>query len=276
MRTLGIDLSADPSETASCLITWRADGVQIDRPKVGRHNAALLEDMRSANWIAIDAPFGWPMDFVAAVGAFEATGRWPSDSYGLEDTADDQRRKSEAFRLRSTDIYVRDRIKARGRSVQPLSVSSNFLGVTAWRCAWLLGQFVGDEPLDRVGLNERTAASPRDRIVIEAYPAAALAAWDIDSKGYKARGRAAAQRAQDVRRVMLPSLVDAVSSWKHLALDTQKALLATDHALDALVASLVARAAALGETEQPTDWPKARQEGWIHLPKPGSLQRLRG
>jgi hypothetical protein len=50
----------------------------------------------------------------------------------------------------------------------------------------------------------------------------------------------------------------------------------SDHVFDALVASLVARAAALGLTLRPTagELPAARVEGWIALPSSESLKVL--
>ena len=49
-----------------------------------------------------------------------------------------------------------------------------------------------------------------------------------------------------------------------------------DHVFDALIASLVARAAALGLTMRPTadELPVARVEGWIALPSTGSFDAL--
>ena len=50
----------------------------------------------------------------------------------------------------------------------------------------------------------------------------------------------------------------------------------SDHAFDALVCALVARAAAIGLTASPTEGDReaARVEGWIAIPGPGTLGRL--
>ena len=52
--------------------------------------------------------------------------------------------------------------------------------------------------------------------------------------------------------------------------------LASDHALDALVCALVARAAALGlvESVPERDREAARLEGWMALPMPDALRRV--
>ena len=52
--------------------------------------------------------------------------------------------------------------------------------------------------------------------------------------------------------------------------------MASDDALDAVLCALIARAAALGLTVPPPDQDRerARAEGWIHLPRRGSLGEL--
>jgi hypothetical protein len=57
-----------------------------------------------------------------------------------------------------------------------------------------------------------------------------------------------------------------------------EAVRASDHAFDALVASLVARAASLGRTTVPPpgDVALAQMEGWIHVPTCGLRALLEG
>ncbi len=56
----------------------------------------------------------------------------------------------------------------------------------------------------------------------------------------------------------------------------REACIESDDALDALLAALIARAAALGLTVPPgaDDLELARREGWIHLPQKDSLAAL--
>ena len=58
--------------------------------------------------------------------------------------------------------------------------------------------------------------------------------------------------------------------------DARAACVASDHAFDAFVSSLVARAVARGKTARPPKKQRelARQEGWIHVPEEGSLGAL--
>lgn len=80
MNTLGIDLSAQPKETAACLLEWGDSSCPIARFTVGLDNDALLAliETTSPTKVAIDAPFGWPVPFVEAVGGYAASGRWPA------------------------------------------------------------------------------------------------------------------------------------------------------------------------------------------------------
>ncbi len=111
-----------------------------------------------------------------------------------------------------------------------------------------------------------TAGEPADRAgtgkVAEVYPAPAMAGWGINAAGYKSRTGSS----------RLPVLLDAIEeALGGLQLDPAQRVLATgDHnALDAIVAALVARAAALGLTLGPDgadEADRATREGWIHMP----------
>ena len=67
------------------------------------------------DWVGIDSPFGWPAGFVSAVAGYAEREPWPD----LD---------ADALRYRLTDRLVRDEVK-----LSPLSVSSDRIGVTAWR-----------------------------------------------------------------------------------------------------------------------------------------------
>ena len=110
---------------------------------------------------------------------------------------------------------------------------------------------------------------------MEVYPAAALAMWGLPYRGYKATSSAAAS-PQDVRRAIVQGLASAAGEGLIVSDDVRAACSASDDALDALIAGLVARAAATRCTWPPTeiDAPAARREGWIHLPHSGSLARV--
>jgi predicted nuclease with RNAse H fold len=96
--------------------------------------------------------------------------------------------------------------------------------------------------------------------VAEVYPAASLKQWGLPYRGYK--------RPRDLGA--LPELVtalEATAPW--LELGSHDRLCRTSHdALDAVIAALTARAAALSLTLRPDPerQPQASREGWIALP----------
>jgi hypothetical protein len=93
----------------------------------------------------------------------------------------------------------------------------------------------------------------------EVYPAGTLSKWAISRKGYKQKN----EEGQTLRTAILSKL-RAAMPW--LVVSDEYA--ETDHALDALVASLTARAAVQGLTLRPElgQADLARREGWIHVP----------
>lgn len=240
VSTLGIDLSADPRQTAACSITWPAGRQgRVDRLLLGSREGDGLDNDRLTRLIdasdlsGIDAPFGWPVAFVAAVR------RW-RDSEGWAAGPDVSR-----LRYRETDLRLPG-----GR--RPLSVSSDLIGVTAMRCASILDAL--GPAVDRSGLS-----GP----VIEIYPAAALKSWDFVSSGYKGRSRS------DVRGRLVADLRDRLDGICEIGDDSIRLCEHSDDAFDSLVASLVVRARMLGLTglpEGPEQLEAARTEGWIHVP----------
>ena len=79
MRTLGVDLSAQPAGTAACLLEWADRACRISRLAAVLDNNALLDLIETASptKVGIDAPFGWPAPFVEAVSSYTASGYWP-------------------------------------------------------------------------------------------------------------------------------------------------------------------------------------------------------
>jgi hypothetical protein len=255
---LGVDLAAQPEHTAACLIdvddaAGRARAVELgDAPMDDAH---LLDLMRhpAVRKIGIDAPLGWPDEFVRAVAAYGAAGAWP---VALGDDAAQAR-----LTLRETDRVV---WKLVGR--RPLSVSTDRIAYPAMRAARLLAHL--GEPVDRSGHGR----------VAEVYPAAALRRWGLDPAAsetdrgsYKGRSPAATSR----RRTLADRLVAETAGWLHLGDEHLQRCCANDDQLDALVSALVAVALERGQAEPaPVDLARARREGWIWLPGPGSLRDL--
>jgi predicted nuclease with RNAse H fold len=278
MISLGIDLAAQAKDTAYCQVQWLADMALAELPVAGADDDALLDVMAAAEWIGIDAPFGWPEPFVRAIGHYAQHAEWPADATPAR------------MGYRETNRCVRDLVKAeRGIAILPLSVSSNWIAFCAWRCANLLRLYRDrtGHVLDRIAVpltsgmdgppdEPRSTGLVAPRGVIEVYPAAALAMWGLPHKGYKASGNTTPQQARDRRSAILAKLEAEAGGWLVLSDDAREACLDTDHCLDAFVSALVACAAATDDTIKPTLEQRglAQVEGWIHLPEPASLARL--
>lgn len=244
MRTLGVDLAAQPAGTAACSLRWSDDGAVAVTLRRDLDDAALTELRCGADVVAIDAPFAWPEALAKALGAWSTDRRWPPVT-------------ARQLRYRATDLEVQ-----RATGIWPLSPSADRIGVCAWRCARLLTRW---DVRDLLGADG----------VVEGYPAAALRCWGLPSRGYKAHTPQARERALGVRREIVGRL-RRTCGWLHLTAAQWQAC-ATDHdILDALICALVARAAAAGAVVPVSadQAAAARREGWIQLPAPGSLGGL--
>ena len=244
-----------------CLLHWRTDRVAV--PLLARHldgdvrldDARLTEHMLGRGGhpapakIGIDAPLGWPVAFLAALGDLDA---WP-----LEDEVAPGR-----LVARDSDRWVRERT-----GKVPLSVSTDRIAYPAMRAQRLLRRFAtasGERP-DRSGLSGR---------ICEVYPDPAVTRFGLRPAGGRApsyKGAAGERR----RAEMVPALL-AAAPWLELSPAQQADCVAHDDFLDALLAALVTAAVLAGLTEPPPPdrLELARREGWIHLPRAGALEGL--
>ena len=155
--------------------------------------------------------------------------------------------------LRETDLAIRS-----ATGLIPLSVAADRIGLAAMRCAGLLGRLAhAGAPVDRSGAG----------VVVEVYPAAALKQWGLAYRRYKGAANTA------VRHRLIDTLT-ATAPWLRLG-DHEQTCRHSDHALDAVIAALNARAAALHLTTipDPEQLGAARTEGWIAVPT-GTLANL--
>lgn len=247
MRTLGIDLATKAANTGLCLLEWRKDEVCILNLSLGWEEAALLREIMGSDKAGVDAPLGWPVSFVSAIKAHQGEAPfWPLDQGGEEQRRD--------LALRLTDKKVQE---ATGK--RPLSASTDLISLVAFRLARI-----------EQALRYKNCFFSRDGSgqVCEVYPAAALLCWDISPKGYKGKdGKQERQRIIKTIKTSLPQL--------QISKENEAAMIGSDDLLDALVASLSARAVSIGKSTAPEKEEKeqANKEGWIHLPE-GSLQDL--
>jgi hypothetical protein len=233
------------------LLTWDEVGnAQVNELATGHPIEWLAKRAAKATWTAIDAPFGWPDQFIETISHWAKHGGWPMEE------------SRSGLRFRLTDLRVAE-------TKNPLSVSSDRIASTAMFCAQLLEEIARYRQLGRS--LDRTGG---DRVV-ECYPAAALKIWAPSVKSFKGKDELALQ----VRQQFLGALV-APAGWL-VASDSEVTQLVDDENLfDALICSLVARAVALGrEFVGPTTFseaerPQVEREGWIYLPAANSLQGL--
>jgi predicted nuclease with RNAse H fold len=248
MITLGIDLASRDANTASCLVDWAHGRARVRLPCCPQTDEELITAILGADVTGIDIPFGWPDAFVRAVTAYRAGEAWPDVA-----PAD--------LCYRETDRHLETALRAQGIKRRPLSVASDRIAIPAMRAARLLGKLADrGVPVDRAGGGR----------LYEAYPAAALAVWGLPSRGYKdAKGAA-------VRESLVAQLQQRTHGWLRLDLLVEKACRASDHELDALIAALIARAAALGLCTPPPPALAeiASREGWIYVPAADALDRL--
>ncbi|MGW0042508.1 DUF429 domain-containing protein [Rhodococcus sp. NPDC003348] len=238
MRTVGVDLAAEPGKTAVATVDWRAGSARLVDLRLGAADADIVAAAAGAERIGIDAPFGWPDAFVDFIAAHHR--RDHVRNLGLD---------TRPGRLPLVRRHT-DRVVHAATGLVPLSVSADLIAHVAMRCAGLLAD-LGDAGHD-VGRVDGT--------VVEVYPAAALKRWGLPFRGYKGM-------------VNAPGLATLVRRFEEdvpgFDLGVHRGLcVVSDDAFDAVIAAVIARAAALGLTARPDPAERdvAEREGWIHFP----------
>jgi predicted nuclease with RNAse H fold len=237
VKVLGIDLAAQPERTGVVVLEVVADRPALLPVRDRASDDALVELAATVDFVGVDAPLGWPVNFVAAISAHERLEPW----LGKVDRSE--------LCFRRTDEHVRERT---GR--WPLSVSADKLGIVAMRCALLQERFAAE-----AWGGQRQPRNGSGRLV-ETYPAGALHVWGLPRDGYKG----GEERARAVRTV----IVDGLQALADLG-ELREAAIVSDDTLDAVVSALAAWMAASGRTIAPEGEETARLaavEGWIHLP----------
>jgi predicted nuclease with RNAse H fold len=241
VRTLGVDLAADPKRTAAAVIEWSDRQARLVHLALGVTDEAVVELFRDTDVTGIDCPLGWPAPFLAfLLGHSRQEPAAVLCHDGLAGRRDLVYRATDRFITHETGLI-------------PLSVSADRLAHPAMRCAVIqakIARAYGVQPKDGTGR------------LIEVYPAASMKIWGIAARNYKGRGTP----ESGVRNNILGQLT-AAAPW--LDLDAYRDhLAASDDLLDSVIASLTARATARQSTllPAPDQSHAASEEGWIHLP----------
>ncbi len=241
MRTVGIDLAAQPSRTALAVVQWHTQAATVTELLRPTSDEQILAAVLDCDCAGFDVPLGWPAPFADFIA---------------DQRSDQQLPLANADAWRDLAYRLTDRIVAQTFGKTPLSVSTDRIALAAIRGATLQAH------LRDAGVDVSRDGSGR---ILETYPAVALRQWKITTSGpYKGtdRARAAAN---------LTSLVDALMAaapW--LDLGPHEGLCRTnDDAFDAVICALIARAHQRGQCTRPTPEQQAlaRIEGWIAVPE---------
>ncbi|OYO13639.1 hypothetical protein CGZ94_11820 [Enemella evansiae] len=235
---VGVDLAADPARTGLAALRESTAGVVVERVVVGVEDDAIIDAVADADRVGVDVPIGWPDSFVELVRRHAA-----GELAAPESTGPDWRREHV---LRATDRWVHEQF-----GLTPLSVAADRIAHPALRWAGIEAR-----------LREHGSDLTRDGtgVVVEAYPAGALASWGLAHRGYKAAKNLA-------RRTELVGALAELLPW----LDWnghREPCVADDNALDAVLAALIAREVARGNHHRAPEslQDKASREGWICIP----------
>ena len=287
-RVIGVDLGAQPKDTAYCEIGVRDGTAEVTSRESDVPDERLLDVFPGAARIGIDAPFGWPIDFAAAVCMHSLSNRWPDDDpnvYPGQDKKSEDRYRN--LKYRSTDLHVWKHIH------KPQSAVTRSLSSLGIRNAGLLAraQTVRKLKVDRSGTTGT---------FVEVYPAAGLGRWKINRTDYKKNRKR--QRKPDesdrefkqwheawlkssgyeARATIFDKIKKTLPRLAGLDTEFRNTLLGSDHYIDAFVSALVAlmveidpkRDQGLIEPIPPGMEAVAKREGWIALPMTCSLTCL--
>lgn len=234
-------MSSKAQGTASCSIRWENGQARIETLEHAvddRRLEVLL--VQSADKVGVDVPLGWPDAFVDAVVHHR-----DGQVFGEANIAELARRRTDTWVWRNTQQL-------------PLSVTTDRISYPAMRFARIVDRLCSIN-------GDRTGGAK----LVEVYPAAALRTWNLQYNRYKR------DKGRDVLAAIIRQIRDRCTwliadnaIWSDVNRD--------DHALDAFICALVARAHATGRCHPIPleDIETARREGWIAIPKASTLETL--
>jgi len=232
VRVLGVDLASQPKNTAAAIL----DGGSLVELVSVVDDDTIVAMADGCEAVGLDAPLGWPDPFVATITAHHAGLAIPEHP------------------PRDLQLRLTDQVISRAIGKQPLSVSTDRIGVVALRAIRVLERLAG------LGADRSGKAG-----VYETYPGGAVARWELTTASYKHR------ESQPQRE----RIVVALEQWVALG-DFRDQMVERDDDLDAVLCAVIARLAKAGRTIRPTpqEQPRSSREGWIHVPI-GHIDELR-
>lgn len=245
VKVIGMDCATDAKKVGLAMGTYNDQSIALLETKLGSDGNSIAETIKS--WIhedenvvfAIDAPLGWPEDLGNSLYHHFA-GQALSVEANL------------MFR-RETDRFIK---KELGK--QPLDVGADRIARTAHAALNIIGEV-------QLAINNKIEMAWNPKMlnqisVIEVYPAATLQSYGIRSGGYKEKG----QKAQrDNILSGLEKVMDIRCDSLHMRQNAD--------VLDGAVCLLAAKDFLNGDVYFPSDFDKAKKEGWIWVKKYSSL-----
>lgn len=247
MLIAGLDLAAEPKNTALAVIDWRDDSAELIELRLDVRDSEIVAAASGLEKLGIDCALGWPKPFAEFLAAQVASAGHAKNNHSQEAFVGDiDFRRTLAYRETDRNLY-----QLTGR--WPLSVSTDRLGLTAIRAAGILSQ------LAKAGMDADRAGRG---LVVEVYPGATIRRWGFAAEGYRT--------SPQIRAHLLADLAER-APWLWITEEQSALAVESCDALDAIFAALAARAAQLGHFNKPSadQLALAEIEGWLALPDVG-------
>jgi len=242
VNVVGIDCATDPRNVGYAFGRFFGGCTVVEHVAVGTADLSpvraitdWLDSCSDATLIALDAPLGWPAPLAEALQNHKAGQPLPTEANRL-------------FR-RETDRVIRERT-----GKQSLDVGADRIARTAHAGLSLLGE-LRSNLADPIPLASSVPTS--DRRAIEVYPAATLAAHQIDARGYKAA-------LGKKKREWVLSQVEKQIAVQAVIPDLDRG----SDGIDAALCVLAAHDFLLGTAIAPDEETPYRTEGWIWVRDP--------
>lgn len=244
VKVIGMDCATDARKVGLAMGVYSNRGIALLETKLGSDGNSITEIIR--NWIqeddkvifAIDAPLGWPEDLGNSL-YFHLAGQALLVEPNL------------MFR-RETDRFIKEKL-----GKQPLDVGADRIARTAYAALKIIGEL-------QLNINNKiemawNSEELKQMSVIEVYPAATLQCYGIRSGGYKEKGQKAER--DDILNG-LKRVIDIRCDSLYMRQNAD--------VLDSAVCILAARDFLNGDVYFPSNFEKAKKEGWIWVKKDSS------